>query len=94
MVYARIKTSQFFDLIKTEVEARDWIWRSRFGGKDFVCPEAFNTSSLWYFDFGPGRLIRGIIDPFNIFIACLRLRSQTRQNSSKIRPFDFLVLFL
>lgn len=39
MVYARIKTSQFFDLIKTEVEARDWIWRSRFGGKDFVCPE-------------------------------------------------------
>lgn len=39
MVYARIKTSQFFDLIKTEVEARDWIWRSRFNGKDFVCPE-------------------------------------------------------
>jgi hypothetical protein len=36
MGYVRIKTSQFIDLIKTEVDARDWIWRSRFGGKEFI----------------------------------------------------------
>lgn len=39
MSYERIKTSQFFEMISTEESARGWVWRSRFGGKDFVCPE-------------------------------------------------------
>lgn len=46
MVYARIKASQVFDLIKTEVEARDWVWRSWFGGKDFVCAECDHENNF------------------------------------------------
>jgi transposase-like protein len=38
MAYERLRTSQFFSEIDSEMKARDWVWRSRFGGKDFVCP--------------------------------------------------------
>ena len=49
----------------------------------------FKTSSRWYFDHGPGLFIRGFTEPFKIFIACFRVKSHTRQNSSKIAPSFF-----
>ncbi len=36
--YRRLKPAEFFKEIDTEERAREWVWRSRFGGKDFVCP--------------------------------------------------------
>ena len=39
MIYERLKSSEFFAEVDSEERARTWAWRSRFGGKDFVCPE-------------------------------------------------------
>jgi hypothetical protein len=38
MKYTQIKTEEFYRRINTEERARNWVWKSRFGGKDFVCP--------------------------------------------------------
>lgn len=38
MEYKRLKLYEIFNLIQTEEEARNWIWRSKYGGKDFICP--------------------------------------------------------
>jgi len=38
MSYERKKSTQLFQEIDTEDKARHWVWRSRFGGKDFECP--------------------------------------------------------
>lgn len=39
MSYLRFKGMSFFKQINTEEKARNLVWGSRFGGKDFVCPE-------------------------------------------------------
>lgn len=46
--YKRIKGPEFFEKIKTEVQARDWVWRSRFEGKEFVCPECKSEEFYQY----------------------------------------------
>jgi hypothetical protein len=38
MNYARIKTVEFFETIKTEEDARALLWKSKFDGKEFECP--------------------------------------------------------
>ena len=43
MPYANITVAEFFRVINTEEEARNLVWRSRFGGKDFVCPYCRRT---------------------------------------------------
>jgi len=39
MAYEKLKIAQFFNTIGTEEQAREWAWRSRFGGKAFECPD-------------------------------------------------------
>jgi transposase-like protein len=46
MAYEKIRSSQFFKEIDTEEKARNWVWKSRFGGKDFVCPHC-QTERFW-----------------------------------------------
>src|SRR5690349_19687729 len=38
MRYLKLTTAQFFDRICSEEAARELMWRSKFDGKDFVCP--------------------------------------------------------
>jgi hypothetical protein len=38
MRYERISTPEFFENFCTEEAARDLLWRSKYEGKDFVCP--------------------------------------------------------
>jgi hypothetical protein len=39
MKYEQLKSSEFFKKIDTDEKARDWVWKNRFDGKDFVCSE-------------------------------------------------------
>lgn len=38
MHYLKLTTPEFFDKICTEESARELLWRSKFDGKDFICP--------------------------------------------------------
>ncbi|MFN0061332.1 MAG: hypothetical protein ACKVPX_02265, partial [Myxococcaceae bacterium] len=38
MRYARLKPAAFFEAVKTEQAAREWLWRARSGGKAWACP--------------------------------------------------------
>lgn len=49
MSYQRMKISEVFKQIQTEEQAREWVWKSRFGGKDFVCPHCRNES-FWQYE--------------------------------------------
>ena len=44
MNYQRMKTVEIFREIDTEKKALEWIWKSRFGGKAFICPHCENES--------------------------------------------------
>ncbi|MBI2500439.1 MAG: IS1595 family transposase [Deltaproteobacteria bacterium] len=46
--YKRMKGQEFFDQIKTEAQAREWVWKARFDGKDFVCPRCHSESFYQY----------------------------------------------
>ena len=39
MKYEQLKSAAFFIQVDSEEKARDWVWRSRFEGKAFVCPD-------------------------------------------------------
>lgn len=39
MSYLRFQGMSFFKQINTEEKARNLVWRSRFSGKEFICPE-------------------------------------------------------
>ncbi len=36
MNYRQMKVIQILKEINTEEKARQWVWKSRFGGKDFI----------------------------------------------------------
>lgn len=38
MAYERLKTSEFFSRVVCEIDALEWAWRAKFGGKEFECP--------------------------------------------------------
>ncbi len=44
MTYRRMKSIEIFKGINTEEKAREWVWKCRFGGKNFVCPYCENES--------------------------------------------------
>lgn len=46
--YQRMKSPEFFEKIKTEEQARDWVWKTRFEGKDFVCPKCRSEGFYQY----------------------------------------------
>lgn len=46
--YKRMKSQEFFEGIKTEEQAREWVWKTRFNGKDFICPECRSESFYQY----------------------------------------------
>ncbi len=39
MSYLKFKGMSFFKKINTEEKARNLVWKSRFNGKEFICPE-------------------------------------------------------
>ena len=38
MAYAKMNSFQFFKQINTEEKARSLVWKTKFSGKDFICP--------------------------------------------------------
>lgn len=46
MSYQRMKSFKIFEEIDTEEKARQWLWRCRFEGKNFVCPQC-EGESFW-----------------------------------------------
>lgn len=38
MRYQELGPAEFFISIQSEQDARQWLWRARFGGRDFICP--------------------------------------------------------
>jgi len=46
MEYQKLQLAEFFEQITTEPEARQWLWRCRFQGQDFVCPDC-GDSYYW-----------------------------------------------
>ena len=46
MSYQRMKAVKISEEIDTEEKARQWVWKSRFGGKDFICPQC-EGESFW-----------------------------------------------
>lgn len=44
MSYLRMKSIDVFKEIDTEEDAREWVWKCRFGGKSFICPACGNES--------------------------------------------------
>lgn len=46
MNYQRMKSIKILKQIHTEEEARQWVWRCRFEGKDFFCPQC-EGESYW-----------------------------------------------
>lgn len=46
MSYQRMKNSEIFREIETEEDAREWVWKCRFGGKAFLCSSC-GTEDYW-----------------------------------------------
>jgi transposase-like protein len=46
MNYQRMKGIDILKEINTEEKARQWLWKSRFDGKDFICPQC-EGESFW-----------------------------------------------
>lgn len=44
MGYVRLSPAEFYRTISTEASARDLVWRVKFNGKDFQCPECQNET--------------------------------------------------
>lgn len=43
MIYETLGTSEFFKKVRTEAKVRQMIWKARFNGSDFVCPNCAST---------------------------------------------------
>jgi hypothetical protein len=39
MKYTHLKAAQFYKQLNSEEKARNFVWKSRFDGKDFICPK-------------------------------------------------------
>jgi hypothetical protein len=48
MIYSKMTAVEFFREVSTEEQARDLIWRSKCGGKEFVCPKCKGESFYQY----------------------------------------------
>ena len=48
MEYKRLKPAQFFDEVKTEADARAWLWRARCGDKAWECPNCTHRKFFEY----------------------------------------------
>ena len=48
MAYAKLKPEEFFERVKTEADAREWIWRARCGGRDWECPRCKHAKFYEY----------------------------------------------
>jgi hypothetical protein len=77
MNYHRFKGMSFFKAIRTEEQARNFVWSSRFGGKDFICPHC-QHESFWEYVCEPEiRKCKGCF-------AHVRLRRGTMFENSKV----------
>jgi predicted RNA-binding Zn-ribbon protein involved in translation (DUF1610 family) len=47
MIYETLGTSEFFEKVKTELSARQMIWKARFNGSNFNCP---NCGCVRYYE--------------------------------------------
>ena len=48
MQYSKMKPVEFFREVSTEEKAREVVWRSKNGGKDFICSKSENESFYQY----------------------------------------------
>ena len=48
MTYSKMKPVEFFREVASEEKAREMIWRSKCGGKDFVCPKCRGEAFYQY----------------------------------------------
>ena len=48
MGYKKYSTIGFFKRINNEKKARDMVWQSKYGGKDFVCPHCQHEEYYQY----------------------------------------------
>jgi ISXO2 transposase-like protein len=46
--YQRMKGPEFFEQVKTEAQAREWIWKTKYKGKDFICPKCHSEDFYQY----------------------------------------------
>lgn len=83
MKYERIKSIEFFTRIDTEEKARDWVWRSQFEGKDFVCPEC-GEEGYWQHHARPE------IRECELCRKAVRLRAGTMFRDSKVPILTWL----
>ncbi len=49
MFYEQFTSERFFTEITTEDAARELIWRSRFNGKEFICPHIANQKTFTFY---------------------------------------------
>lgn len=77
MNYQRFKGMSFFKSFRTEEQVRNFVWKTRFEGKDFVCPHC-KSEGYWPYDCEPEiRKCKGCG-------AHVRLRKSTMFENSKI----------
>lgn len=43
-----MKSPEFFENIKTEAQAREWVWKTKYKGKDFICSKCSSESYYQY----------------------------------------------
>jgi hypothetical protein len=52
MAYMRLKGMSFYTKIRTEEAARNFVWKTKYEGKEFICPRCKNES-FWEFSCEP-----------------------------------------
>lgn len=81
--YKRMKSPEFFERIKTEEQAREWVWKTRFNGKDFVCPKCRSES---FYQYHQDPEIRKCQECYHR----VRLRTETIFQNSNLRLLTWL----
>ena len=83
MGYKEYSTIGFFRTVRNEKRARDLVWRSKFGGKDFVCPHCQHEAYYQYKSEPEIRKCRGCH-------AQVRLRVGTALENSKSKVLTWV----
>jgi transposase-like protein len=77
MDYEKLKPADFFDKVKTEQDARHWLWRARSGGKEWRCP---NCTHAHFYEYKQ----RGDIRECRLCMRRFRVRAGTIFEHSKL----------
>jgi transposase-like protein len=107
MGYEKLKPAEFFEKVKTEADARAWLWRARCGGKDWECPNCTHPNFYEYktrpdirecklcmrrFRVRAGTLFEHSKLPILIWLRALFFVTQDKRGVSALQLFRFLGL--